>query len=171
MQSALKHRNYNGISIVSHSKQLLCLKAREGRTTIIIAHRLSTIETADIIAGIVEGKVVEQGAHADLMKEAGVYYSLYTNQVNTVESSSSVDNSYYEDAARLTRTVDQRKFNPASKLSSSRVGIPSGGHFRCQMMFLRSTNRYTTNNCLASNRVGDQFRKTFSGSNIVSDVN
>ena len=52
-----------------------------GRTTIVVAHRLSTIKTADMIAGIHEGRVVEQGSHSELMKdEAGVYYQLVTNQ-------------------------------------------------------------------------------------------
>ncbi|KAM4028835.1 ATP-dependent translocase ABCB1-like [Anomaloglossus baeobatrachus] len=51
-------------------------KARAGRTTIMIAHRLSTIRTADIIAGIHGGLVVEQGTHNELMKKNGVYHSL-----------------------------------------------------------------------------------------------
>lgn len=59
----------------------LCTKAREGRTTIVIAHRLSTIQTADIIAGVDDGVIVEQGTHKDLMQKHGVYYTLVTNQV------------------------------------------------------------------------------------------
>ena len=53
-----------------------------GRTTIVVAHRLSTIQTADIIAGVVEGRVVEQGTHEQLMQKAGVYYTLVMNQVS-----------------------------------------------------------------------------------------
>ena len=41
-------------------------KAREGRTTIVIAHRLSTIKTADVIASIADGQVVETGTHSEL---------------------------------------------------------------------------------------------------------
>ncbi|XP_073533933.1 ATP-dependent translocase ABCB1-like isoform X2 [Phyllobates terribilis] len=51
-------------------------KARAGRTTIMIAHRLSTIKTADIIASIQGGIVVEQGTHSELMKKNGIYHSL-----------------------------------------------------------------------------------------------
>ena len=55
-------------------------KAREGRTTIIIAHRLSTIQTADVIVGIDNGRVVEMGSHNELMKREGLYYQLVLNQ-------------------------------------------------------------------------------------------
>ena len=56
-------------------------KAREGRTTIVIAHRLSTIQTADVIASIEDGRVVEWGTHAELMDNKGLYYNLVTAQV------------------------------------------------------------------------------------------
>ena len=58
-------------------------KAREGRTTIVIAHRLSTIQTADVIASIDQGQVVEWGTHSDLMDREGLYYELVTAQVTT----------------------------------------------------------------------------------------
>ena len=55
-------------------------KAREGRTTIVIAHRLSTIQTADVIASIEGGRVVEMGPHSELMDNEGLYYELVTAQ-------------------------------------------------------------------------------------------
>ena len=48
-------------------------KVMLGRTTIIIAHRLSTVEHADNIIVVDEGKIVEQGNHATLMSENGLY--------------------------------------------------------------------------------------------------
>ena len=58
-------------------------QARKGRTTIVIAHRLSTVRTADVIVGIENGKVVEQGTHEELMNKEGIYHSLVTSQVKT----------------------------------------------------------------------------------------
>lgn len=61
---------------------VFCLQARRGQTTIIIAHRLSTAQTADVIAGIVDGAVVEMGTHTELMEKKEPYYSLATSQVH-----------------------------------------------------------------------------------------
>ncbi|KAM9805144.1 bile salt export pump [Neosynchiropus ocellatus] len=53
-------------------------EARKGRTSIVIAHRLSTIQTADIIAVMSHGIVIEQGTHNELMTKRGAYYKLVT---------------------------------------------------------------------------------------------
>ena len=58
-------------------------KTREGRTTIVIAHRLSTIRTADIIASIDDGRVVEMGDHHKLMDNRGLYFT--AQSINTME--------------------------------------------------------------------------------------
>ena len=49
----------------------------KGRTTLVIAHRLSTIERADRIAVLAEGRIVELGAHLELLGKNGVYANLY----------------------------------------------------------------------------------------------
>ncbi len=51
-----------------------------GRTTLIIAHRLSTVMHADKIVVLDQGKIVEQGTHAELLKKGGLYYHLYMAQ-------------------------------------------------------------------------------------------
>jgi ATP-binding cassette subfamily B protein len=51
-----------------------------GRTSFIIAHRLSTIKRASRILVIQQGKVMEQGSHAELIRQKGYYYRLYTQQ-------------------------------------------------------------------------------------------
>ena len=52
------------------------------RTTLVIAHRLSTIMHADCIVVLVDGRIVEQGTHEQLMERGpgGVYYGMFTQQ-------------------------------------------------------------------------------------------
>ncbi len=52
----------------------------KGRTTIVIAHRLSTIEKADRIVVLSQGRIVEIGAHAELVAAGGVYAGLHRLQ-------------------------------------------------------------------------------------------
>jgi subfamily B ATP-binding cassette protein MsbA len=52
----------------------------QGRTTLMIAHRLSTIENANRIVVLDHGKIVENGAHSDLMAQNGLYASLHRLQ-------------------------------------------------------------------------------------------
>jgi ATP-binding cassette, subfamily B, bacterial len=48
-----------------------------GRTTIVIAHRLSTIRGADRILVFEDGRIVEEGKHADLVQKGGAYARLH----------------------------------------------------------------------------------------------
>ncbi len=59
-------------------------KLLEGRTSFVIAHRLSTIKKADRIFVIDDGKIVEQGSPAELLKQKGAYYKLYAAQFQDV---------------------------------------------------------------------------------------
>jgi subfamily B ATP-binding cassette protein MsbA len=55
------------------------------RTTLVIAHRLSTIRHADRILVIREGRIVEEGAHDDLLALGGEYRKLYERQFRDEE--------------------------------------------------------------------------------------
>lgn len=52
----------------------------QGRTSFIVAHRLSTIKNADVILVMRDGKIVEQGSHAELMAKGGFYSELYNSR-------------------------------------------------------------------------------------------
>ena len=59
-----------------------------GRTSLVIAHRLSTVRNADLILVVNDGKIVERGTHAELLKAKGYYYRLYTRQYEDEATSS-----------------------------------------------------------------------------------
>jgi len=52
----------------------------KGRTTLVIAHRLSTIEHADRVVAMENGRIVEQGPHAQLLAAGGLYARLHAMQ-------------------------------------------------------------------------------------------
>ena len=49
----------------------------------MIAHRLSTVRNADVIAGLDDGVIVEEGNHDELMGKRGIYFKLVTMQVQS----------------------------------------------------------------------------------------
>ena len=71
-------------SSLDTESEMLVQKALEnlmkGRTTFVIAHRLSTISYAHRIVVVVNGQIVEEGKHEDLIALQGEYYKLYQMQ-------------------------------------------------------------------------------------------
>ena len=51
-----------------------------GKTVIAIAHRLSTIAAMDRLVIMDEGRIVEEGSHAELLNSGGIYSSLWRRQ-------------------------------------------------------------------------------------------
>ncbi|WP_378929339.1 ABC transporter ATP-binding protein [Metabacillus herbersteinensis] len=69
----------------------------KNKTTLVIAHRLSTIQHADLIIVMDEGRIVQQGAHEELMSQDGLYRKLtqtqfLTNQTNSESHLSVISN-------------------------------------------------------------------------------
>ena len=71
-----------GMSSLDNQSEALIQEALENfmafRTTFIIAHRLSTVQHADRIIVMDQGEIIEEGKHADLLKQKGLYHYLYT---------------------------------------------------------------------------------------------
>lgn len=63
-----------------HQVQEALEELMRGRTTLVIAHRLSTIEHADRIVVLAQGRIVENGTHAELLARNGTYAQLYRLQ-------------------------------------------------------------------------------------------
>ncbi|KAK2038158.1 lipid A export ATP-binding/permease msbA [Colletotrichum somersetense] len=55
-------------------------RAAKGRTTVAVAHRLATIQNADLIYVLGDGRVLEQGNHAELLKKRGAYWHICQSQ-------------------------------------------------------------------------------------------
>jgi ATP-binding cassette subfamily B protein len=55
-------------------------KLMKGRTSIVVAHRLSTVANLDRIIVLKDGKIVEEGSHAELLKKDGAYKKLWDRQ-------------------------------------------------------------------------------------------
>ena len=68
-------------STTEREVQTALKEAARGRTTIAVAHRLSTVANADLILVFDNGEIVERGTHADLVRNDGLYASLWRRQI------------------------------------------------------------------------------------------
>jgi ATP-binding cassette, subfamily B, bacterial len=70
----------------TESEIIDALRRTRGRqTTIVIAHRLSTLAHADRVVVLDRGRIVQQGTHAELVREDGLYRRLWEHQDALVE--------------------------------------------------------------------------------------
>jgi len=61
-------------------------KLSRGRTTIMIAHRLSTLRQADKLLVLENGRIPEEGTHAELIRQKGIYFKLYSLQYEALKN-------------------------------------------------------------------------------------
>ncbi len=66
--------------------QIAIARLLQGRTSFVIAHRLSTVTQADQVLVIQQGEIVEQGTHAELINQQGVYANLYALQLGAADT-------------------------------------------------------------------------------------
>ena len=67
-------------SITEHAIQETLDTAMRGKTVIVVAHRLSTIAHLDRILVFDDGRIVEDGSHAELLARRGAYFRLWSRQ-------------------------------------------------------------------------------------------
>ncbi|MEW6161188.1 MAG: ABC transporter ATP-binding protein [Verrucomicrobiota bacterium] len=71
-------------SVDAHTERLIqeaTGKLSAGRTTFVIAHRFSTVQHADRILVLKEGRIVESGAHDELIHRSGFYREIFEQQI------------------------------------------------------------------------------------------
>jgi len=75
--------DYESESIIQQNMKSIC----KGRTVIIVAHRLAAVRHCDRIITVEKGRIVEDGAHEELVKTGGRYATLYSMQSGEVGGS------------------------------------------------------------------------------------
>ncbi|MFD2880105.1 ATP-binding cassette domain-containing protein [Paenibacillus rhizoplanae] len=60
-------------------------QTRKGKSNILISHRVSGIMEADEIIVLDKGRIAERGTHEQLLKKGGMYYDIYTGQLDEEE--------------------------------------------------------------------------------------
>lgn len=91
----------------------------EGRTTLIFAHRLSSVIDADRILVLDEGRIVEAGAHADLMAAGGLYHQLMSEQATETASGTKLignDHAPSASAGEMPTHDDAAQFAPTEAI-------------------------------------------------------
>ncbi|KID30341.1 ABC-type multidrug transport system, ATPase and permease component [Prauserella sp. Am3] len=94
-------------------------EALDGRTSLVIAHRLSTIRAADRIVVVVDGRVVEQGTHEELLAAGGKYAQLYRTQFS--------ENGDRREHAEHAEHGDESAAGPRAEISAGRTDAVAGG--------------------------------------------
>ena len=97
--------------------QVALNRLMQGRTTLIFAHRLSSVIDTDRILVLNEGAIAEQGTHAQLMREGGVYHSLMAGQAEeSVAAEASIGAPLQSGVDEVPLYSEQAQFAPADAI-------------------------------------------------------
>ncbi|KAM3821027.1 ATP-binding cassette sub-family B member 5 [Vipera latastei] len=135
-------------------------KARAGRTTIVIAHRLSTIRTADVIAGLEKGVLVEQGTHGELMAHKGLYYALVMQQNyqgEEQESETSSEETEFETKDENSEVSEKEDLYETADLND--LGVSNGGAEMARYGSFRRTSNRPSLSRASTKRFSERKRK------------
>jgi len=81
----------SALDTLSEERIRTTLEALRSRHTILlVAHRLSTVSSADIIAVVESGSIVEAGSHAELLRKNGAYAALVQGQESATQITASL---------------------------------------------------------------------------------
>jgi ABC-type multidrug transport system fused ATPase/permease subunit len=81
----------SALDTLSEERIRTTLEALRSRHTILlVAHRLSTVRSADIIAVVESGRIVEAGSHAELLRKNGAYAALVQGQESATQTTASL---------------------------------------------------------------------------------
>jgi len=87
LDEATSHLDSVSEALIQNSLQQIF----RGRTSLVIAHRLSTILAADKILVLEDGRIAEQGTHAELLQAEGLYTKLYETQFKPMANPAAPD--------------------------------------------------------------------------------
>jgi len=88
-------------------------RVAQNRTTLVIAHRLSTVTHADNIIVLEKGQIVEQGTHASLLKQGGLYAGMWERQREADEAREKIASAFGEEDLPKSGPKDMSQAEPA----------------------------------------------------------